>query len=230
MKERIESTLNGTRKAEACDWWLRYIEEETNLYLEEKGFSLNALPYNYTTTPPNDLELVQSNLTLIKQMLDPHYVELDKYIDRVMAKVYSVLDELHNEMVFTLECDWGELSIDVTVTSQQREMLEKEIQYLRKLKAMDHSALQRRKQLRDQSTEEAAHPADGGNEQRESAFEDKEPTKRPLEITDVVPIQGLIMARFHILQCELQTSIDLWRRNWRRPTHNYFTRSFNELQ
>jgi hypothetical protein len=55
--------------------------------------------------------------------------------------------------------------------------------YLLKMKSMDEEILKRKK---------------GNN------------TAAKLEMTDVVPIGGLVMAQLHVAECELQTAIELW--------------------
>ena len=61
LKEKFEKVIKGTEKKEICDWWLVYIEHNTNQYLKGKGFRENLLPEDYLNTPPDDLDAVEQN-------------------------------------------------------------------------------------------------------------------------------------------------------------------------
>jgi hypothetical protein len=201
--------LNGTRKAEACDWWLRYIEEEVDKYLCEKGFDLHALPYDYTDTPPSNFDVVRANLALLDQIMKPDYLDLDLFMDRVTQKVYHVLSELDKEMGYILQCDWHELQLGITLTKKQKSTLQNEINYIKTLKEMDAEIIQKRQKMRELSENEHEKSETSGC------------GRVGLLMTDVVPICGLIMARFHILHCELETSLEIW-----KSGHNSSTKSW----
>ena len=65
MVLKLQRTIDGTSKAEMCDWWLAHIESEVDDYLENFGYVLSSLPENYTDRPPDDLDLVRSNFQIL---------------------------------------------------------------------------------------------------------------------------------------------------------------------
>ncbi|KYQ90945.1 hypothetical protein DLAC_07822 [Tieghemostelium lacteum] len=71
---RIEkrSLMNGTKKEEVTEWWLKRIETRCNDFLKERGYNFSAVPENYIEQPPNNMKDVFSNLMLIQKILDPN--------------------------------------------------------------------------------------------------------------------------------------------------------------
>ena len=144
---------------------------------------MNCLPHNYTNVPPNDLSVVRGNLGLIQSLMRYDNVELDEMVSRVTKEVYCVLDELIAETEFVLQYTSSDESTSEK-HAKYKVSVEKDVKYLMKMKAMDDEIQLRR--------------ARGDLEARE------------LEMSDVVPISGLIMARLHVLECELRTAVEIW--------------------
>jgi hypothetical protein len=182
LRERMEMIIDGTRKRQVCAWWLSYIESEEDVFLQNQGYHLDCLPYNYTTEPPQDMETVQKNLVILRTMLHQSTPELNSLLKRLMNEIYTVLDELLSETKFALEYKEG--SEPSEFFEQHRVSLERDMEYLLKMKSMDEEIKSRRESGILQATR--------------------------VQMTDVVPVGGLVMARLHILECELRTALELW--------------------
>jgi len=167
-----------------CEWWLTLIETEANNFLQKHGFVKDSLPFNYLSVPPPDLEVVKSNYSLIQQMMKCDCKEMDELLIRVTNEVYSVLDEFIEDTKFTLEFQAKD-GISYEKFEQYKTSLEMDVEYLTKMKQMDVEIQERR--------------ASGNVE-----------ACGKMEMTDVVPIGGLIMARIHILECEMRTALERW--------------------
>lgn len=111
--------------------------------------------------------------------------EMDDLLIRVTDEVYSVLDELIADTRFTLESQAKDGIISSEKFDMYKTSMEKDIEYLMKMKQMDVEIQERR--------------ASGNVE-----------ACGKMEMTDVVPIGGLIMARIHILECEMRTALEIW--------------------
>jgi hypothetical protein len=107
---------------------------------------------------------------------------LDELIVRVTTEVYTVLDEFIVDTEYVLNTkkadgNYGEYQ-------KHKESLEKDMDYLLRMKSMDEEIQKRRQSGEVESSGK-------------------------LEMTDVVPIGGLVMARLHVLECELRTAIEI---------------------
>jgi hypothetical protein len=185
LKEKMEMIIDGTRKREVCDWWLNYIEINTDDFLKRKGFVFSSLPNNYLSEAPQDVELVKRNLGLIQQLMRVDCRDTLELLMHLTTQVYTVLDELISDTALTLEYKTKYEGESEGMFQGEMDSLKKDMQYLLKMKAMDEE-IQRRK-------------TDGvlGHSSK-------------LEMTDVVPVGGLVMAHLHIIECELQTALEIW--------------------
>ena len=80
----------------------------------------------------------------------------------------------------------------MTLSDEQRKALEADIEYIRTMQKMDGEIIEKRNKMRN----------------GEIGVGDEE--KGKAEMTSVVPVGGLIMARFHILECEHSTALLHW--------------------
>lgn len=204
LRNRMQTIIDGQRKTQICDWWLNYIETETDKFLQTHGYEMNCLPDDYLNTAPKDMGAVRENLDLIRSLMKVDFTrssELDELIQRVTTEVYTVLDELiaDTEYVLNLKETDGILSDFI---QKHKSSIEKDMEYLLKMKAMDDEIQRRRKC--------GAVEASGR-----------------MEMTDVVPIGGLIMARMHVLECELTTALDVEKHQRRRPRQSLPSNSFD---
>lgn len=184
LRDRVQMIIDGRLKQQLCDWWLTYIETETNKFLEEQGYCKDCLPDNYMNEAPKNLDAVKENLALIQNLMivEPTTVsKLDVLVQRVTSEVYAVLDEFIADTEYVLNLKKEEICNDF---ENKKIALEKDMEYLLKMKAMDDE-IQRRRKTGDVTVIGKS------------------------EMTDVVPIGGLVMARVHVVECELMTSLEV---------------------
>ena len=217
---------NGKLKNEMCQWWLGHISKrvdgyvffskwppyflvlnvifiiimKTNRFLTEHGYVHNTLPDDYLNTPPDDMDSVFANQTLLGEIIAEEGEKkgnygVEKLVEEVVGEVYEVVDGLKEEMGFMLEKKWAGLPLGVgweggggggtdIELEEGGEIMKRDYDYLVKMKKMDEEIEQAKK--------------DGTRE------------KKKLEMSDVVPVAGLVMARFHVYNCELNTATDHW--------------------
>jgi hypothetical protein len=194
----MQMILDGRRKQHLCDWWLAYIETECDKFLVEHGYNKDCLSDDYMERAPKDLDVVKENLELVHNLMvvTPNS-DLDRLIVRVTTEVYTVLDEFIVDTEYVLNTKKTERN--ALEYLKYRSSLRKDVEYLLKMKAMDEE-IQKRRQNGEVET------------------------GRKLEMTDVVPIGGLVMARLHVIDCELRTAIEVWSPTTRQlsPPNSHF--------
>jgi hypothetical protein len=184
LRERMDHIIDGTRKKQLSEWWLKFIETEADEFLKSQGFVVDSLPHNYTDVPPADMDVVCKNHILLKDLMRIDCKETEVFLESVTRKVYDVLDQLIEDTKFTLQYkEQQENQNEIFAT--RKSTLEKDVNYLMNMKSMDDEIQRRRK---------SGTLAETCN----------------VEMTDVVPVGGLVMARLHILECELRTAIEIW--------------------
>ena len=152
------------------------------------------------------MDSVLANQTLLNQIIAEGDKEegdkegkygVEKLVREVVKEVYEKVDSLREEMEFMLEKKWTRLPLgvgweggewggeDVEMEERGEEIMKRDFDYLVKMKEMD----------------------------KEIELAKKEGTreKKKLEMSEVVPMAGLVMARFHVYNCELSTSIEHWK-------------------
>jgi hypothetical protein len=176
----MKDLVDGTKKKEITDWWLSHIEESANDFLSDRGYVMDALPYNYLDVPPRDFDAVRGNLKILRDLMTVGGETLDDFLETTTDQVNVVLQRHVQDVKFILNLNWEQMNLgDFSVTQQQRVSLQEDLEYMRQMKQMDDDIRDRRRR---------------GDVDRKKA-----------ELSGVVPIAGLIMARFHILECELQS-------------------------
>ena len=114
---------------------------------------------------------------------------VEKLVEEVVGEVYEKVDSLKEEMEFMLEKKWTGLPLEFgweDVGEEGGAIMERDHEYLVEMKEMDEEIVKVR---------------------REGKMEKKE-----LELSDVVPVAGLVMARFHVKNCEINTAIGHWQK------------------
>ena len=214
LMDQIRQLISGQRKNEDCDWWLTYIEQEVGKHLREHGAQPNNefLPRNYTEVPPADLNVVRAQCQIIGEILDGECDdEFYSFVEMTSQSVYAKkVDGLMRDMEFVLNGKWREFVVSngnetnngnnrnigngwddddvmmMTLMSQQEEdKMRADYEYLKQMKRMDEEIFEERKK-------------------------GKKMDKKKVVMSSVVPVAGLVVARFHIMQCELTTVLDLW--------------------
>jgi len=211
LRKRVFRVIDGTRKNELTDWWLAHIERKTDLFLLSRGYVKDAVPDNYLQAPPNDMQAVEDNLKLIAEILDP----LNDAHD-IISFVYSLRHEIYEKMnvfarelklVISMEFDldpnqWDQDSVRELIMARLRDTSQIDritLNYMLSALA-DLQYLHEMKQL------EA-----GFSCKKTSSTGDEETNPGGFVMTNVVPVSGLIMARFHMIRNECMTVVELWK-------------------
>ncbi len=206
LLEKVKDIADGSRKKKVTDWWLQYIGQTTISFLEGLGFRNDVLPNDYLDTPPIDMQGVLSNLVLLKRLLSGDlHANLVEFVEQTAVVVYEELDHFISDLEIALENNWSKLGISVRLTGNQVEMISSDLEYLKEMKQMDEEI-------------KRSQNIGGGKEKPEVdcqgniVVEKGERKKaKKLVMSHVVPIRGLILAKFHILDCELQTALMRWK-------------------
>ena len=126
---------------------------------------------------------------------------VEKLVEEVVGEVYEKVDSLKEEMEFMLEKKWVGLPLEIgwggdgegeeggegdVELEEGGEVMKRDHEYLVKMKKMDEKIAEGKK---------------------EGKME-----KKKLELSDVVPVAGLVMARFHVKNCELSTALEHWKK------------------
>jgi hypothetical protein len=188
LRQRMAAIISGKRKNEVCDWWLSLIETRVDSYLSRHGYIPNSIPENYTDERPQSLEPVQHNLKLLEDTLAGRVddEEFFEFISSTTKEIYEVLDVLKTEMAYLLHEDWSSWVSDVSLSDDVRKKLESDHAYLVEMKAMDEEIFRLKREKGPMSE------------------------KKRIEMTTVVPISGLLIARLQVYACELTTVLDIW--------------------
>ena len=161
-------------------------------FLTEQGYLHNTLPDDYLNTPPADMASALANQALLGEIIaeegkrDGKY-GVEKFIAEVVGEVHEVVDGLKEEMELMIGKKWEKLLLELGwdgVGGDGGETMKRDYEYLVKMKEMDEEI---------------------GKEKREGVRE-----KKKIELSVVVPAAGLVMARFHVYNCELNTAISHW--------------------
>ena len=169
-------------------------------FLTDKGYAHDTLPEDYLNTPPSNMDSVLANATLLKNIIGEEGEKdgtygVEKLVEEVVEEVYEKVDSLREEMEFMLEKKWVGLPLEIG-WEEGGEQGDIELEEGGEIMKRDHEYLVRMKEMDEKIAEE----------KREGMTE-----KKKLELSDVVPVAGLVMARFHVHNCELSTVIEHWK-------------------
>lgn len=194
-----EDLFDGTRKRQVSDWWLNYIGEEVREFLHSRDFDFDAIPVRYLDVPPSDLNVIKKNLNIVTRLITGEGEEMEKgsgselesLLDQIVDRVYAEIDKYLVDMKIAIDFKWEDINIEVVPTDIQKDTLKRDVEYLLKMKEMDEEIRDRRKR--------------------------NEMEGQKAMMSDVVPVSGLIMARFHILECELRSILMRWDKSMKGP-------------
>lgn len=211
------------KKFKLSEWWLQLIRQKCEEFLTELGYELNAIPSNYIDERPKSLEKVEKNLVILHQILNRNqdttnltqklieplkntiYPRIDNYIEQVKKVLKeentsfgksssqeqieqepeSLSDHIKNNVIPTI--------VDLEVKNQILDLL-KDIKYLEDMKKFEFDYYQTQSSILLSS----------GTSPKDSSFHFK-------RINDVVPVTGLIIGRFHRLENEARTCLQVWK-------------------
>lgn len=110
--------FEGSKKNDLTGWWLHLIEQSVEEFVHSlPGWTKNAIPYNYLDQAPTSLEIIQQNLELLRQLIDPQkygdvhqvrerlilplsnqiYCEIDVFLRQAQLLCINVILEAHHE-------------------------------------------------------------------------------------------------------------------------------------
>jgi hypothetical protein len=182
------------------EWWLDLIRERCVKFLENLGYDFKAVPENYIDEPPSSIIPVKKNFELIRKLLDRSvdrfqvnpvliyplkeeiYAKIETYLKKSQNILTEAFKDLRASQVFDLELIRSKTIDSSSHVRRRVEDLVKDVKYLLDMKQLEFDYF---------------NPI---------INEDKK------EMSQIVPITGLIVGRFHRLENELQTVIDLWDR------------------
>jgi hypothetical protein len=147
---------------------------------------------------PAHIDIVTKNYNILASLFSSHSDDFLSFLDGCMSSVYVVLDELITDMLFAINYQPDDVMMegDVTVSRAQRDQMLKDVAYLMKMKELDVGMQERR---------------------RVGSFD-----LDSMDMCDVVPVCGLLLARFHVTLCEMKSAVELWshgkdaRDSWRQ--------------
>ena len=84
------------------------------------------------------------------------------------------------------------------INKEALKTIKQDYEYLSKMKKMDEEISNKRK----------SGEGEGGKEGEEG----EGGKKKGLVMTDVVPVAGLVMGRFYVVECENRTALEIWDR------------------
>ena len=213
--------------------WLTLIEKNTDRFLAELGFQHNSLPYNYTDVPPADLPLVYSNLNIIKKMIsgqgegegeeeggegrEKEKRGLKVLIRSISHTVHGVVSLFVSDLLFLVS---DEFELHRMVRRERgrewadlgKDGVKRDLEYLVEMREMDAEIEKRweeeeegkggeEKRGKDEENEEKNH-----QEKKEKKQKSEKKAKKGLqkvEMSTVVPISGLVMARLFFFSFSL---------------------------
>jgi hypothetical protein len=188
----INRILCGDRKGELCQKWLNLIVTKVLNFLDRYGYKVDALPEYYTEQQPADLDVVEANIEIIQRIVKKDSSEFDDFIEMTRSEAYVLVDRLLSEIDFVLtrQGDWSVSDLCAT-TNQTAEWVQyrlndvrKDFDYLLRMKEMDN-VIQEKMRC---------------GEMRGSK----------IELSDIVPISGLILSQFYMKEVELTTAMEKW--------------------
>ena len=179
--------IDGSRKNETMDVCLDLIISEVDAFLAARGFLLDAVPPDYTDRPPEDMETVTVNLEIVTdamKQIENGDRDAEDFMRNITERVYVHLRKLLDEMKFVLAGQWTRCVDGIPFSDSQKERLQMDVDHLLAMEAKDREI----------------------SESRDKGMR----IYRPLEMSAIVPVAGLILARFHMNLCELSTVVELW--------------------
>jgi len=194
LRLHMRDLMDGSSKRKLTDWWLIKIEDAVAEWLDNIGYRADAVPENYTAKPPDDHKLIHSNLALIQEVLnrkeDKHNVQ--EFLDNLKNEIYPRINQFvdHARIVIASQLELRDKQFDVEETQRRFELTKasldpKIVDWITEM-LKDIEYLEEMREMEKQS----------------------EPGK--LQLSNVVPIGGLILSCFFRIENELKTILDLW--------------------
>lgn len=97
----LEEITSGKKKNELMQWWLKTIEEKVEEFLKGTGFQLNSIPDDYTSVPPENVEVVEKNLQLLEDLVKRGVEQLE-FIQLTTTAIYVAINPFIEQMDYVL--------------------------------------------------------------------------------------------------------------------------------
>ena len=210
IQERIELVVSGKFKQTLSNTWLYDIEDKVDEFLCHIGFDPKVLKMDYMNRMPSNLDSVLTNCKILKELLDPKSSLRHTFVPvvvRITTEIYEKVNELMEELVEVISLEISQDCSSLTceqllqIVKERRanyvkgvlgqpdqKMLEQlvlDLQYLRTMREMDDQNLARLQSV-------------------------DAPMAKGLELSHVVPVSGLILARVHAFEADHKNVISLW--------------------
>lgn len=149
--------------------------------------------YSHLSLPDDYMDRPPEDLAVVEK----NYRILDNLIKEEPAELQHFMEQTVRKVYSVLDPLLTDIHILLSsqhsdITAEHRKILQSDADYLSEMKTMDEANLVEMKKGKREI--------------------------RKLEMSAVVPVCGLIMARYHILSCELKTSLDIWGSHLNLPT------------
>jgi hypothetical protein len=113
--DNAHAYLSGKKKQELTDWWLQYIEDSVEKYLQHQGYDISCVPYQYLDKPPSSMAQLQNNMRIVHRLLGdlghkrmPHTSKTQvELINPVKQSVYEKVDTLCTHLKLVL---WDQIN------------------------------------------------------------------------------------------------------------------------
>ena len=99
IRRDIES---GERKNRLTTWWLELVEFRVNQLLKKNQFQLHLIPEDYCSSPPDNLILIQSNLTLLENVMENKKNQIKKLIQKLREIITPKIETFINDCFYLL--------------------------------------------------------------------------------------------------------------------------------
>jgi len=197
--------LMGKEKTVLSEWYLNHIENSVDKWLESNGYDFGAVPLDYIEKPPrgNNLYTVRDNLELIEKcMASEDTLNVGEFMTKLKDEVYTRIDKFCSSMMIVVGDVLDEVLIPESLGEVQKNF--DEGLYTDQIEeASDSGKLPVEMWIRDAL-------ADIEYILEMKKLEEVTFNKKKVSLSKVVPITGLIFSRFHRLENELRTVLELW--------------------
>lgn len=200
LKIEKSKFMNGSRKNALTEWWLSKIDKTARRFLSEKNYDDAAIPEDYISERPTNLEPIKKNLEIISNILCPKdgtteardladtlkeeiYVKINSFVADVSIIVADMLSFEVDEFSVSfaeeqLEAKKSSFSDDDKIYKCLHDMI-KDVDYLLEMQEMENPQ---------------KNSSSGGG----------------LVLSNVVPVSGLILSTFYRRENVLRTILELY--------------------
>jgi hypothetical protein len=191
--------LKGDEKRELSEWYLSHIEDSVDGVLEGLGYDWEVVPRDYLEKPPRGGHLhgVRDNLKLIEECMNPEndVHGITKFMLALRAEVYVRLDSYVERVLFVVSETLG-VQVELDQIADFRQLVQEG--------AIDMPDDETTATWIDDCFKDLDYIREM-KELEEVTFE-----RQRVALSKVVPITGLIFSRFHRVENELRTVLELW--------------------